>query len=135
MKFIIAIEPGTKRFAHGVAVPDLPGCFSAGDSVEEAFDNAAQAIELHCELLAEGGGDLPTLKAMTEHQANREYKGWVWGVVDVPIERYFGPAEKVNITVPARVLRRIDEYARAHGQSRSGFLTHAAVAEMAKSVN
>ena len=28
----------------------------------------------------------------------------MWGVVDVPIERYFGPAEKVNITVPARVL-------------------------------
>ena len=134
MKFIIAIEPGTKRTAHGVAVPDLPGCFSAGDSVEEAFDNAAQAIELHCELLAEDGGDLPTLKAMTEHQADRAYKGWVWGVVDVPIERYFGPAEKVNITVPARVLRRIDEYARAHGQSRSGFLTHAAVAEMAKSL-
>lgn len=135
MKFIIAIEPGTKRSAHGVAVPDLAGCFSAGDSIEEAFDNAAQAIELHCELLAEGGGDLPTLKAMTDHQANREYKGWVWGVIDVPIERYFGPAEKVNITVPARVLRRIDEYARAHGQSRSGFLTHAAVSEMAKSLD
>jgi predicted RNase H-like HicB family nuclease len=134
MKFVIAIEPGNKRTAHGVAVPDLPGCFSAGDSIEEAFDNAAQAIELHCELLAEGGGDLPTLKTMTEHQANREYKGWVWGVVDVPIERYFGPAEKINITVPARVLRRIDEYARAHGQSRSGFLTQAAITEMAKSV-
>jgi predicted RNase H-like HicB family nuclease len=134
MKFVIAIEPGNKRTAHGVAVPDLPGCFSAGDSIEGAFDNAAQAIELHCELLAEGGGDLPTLKTMTEHQANREYKGWVWGVVDVPIERYFGPAEKINITVPARVLRRIDEYARAHGQSRSGFLTQAAITEMAKSV-
>lgn len=134
MKFVIAIEPGNKRTAHGVAVPDLPGCFSAGDSIEEAFDNAAQAIELHCELLAEGGGDLPTLKTMTEHQANREYKGWVWGVVDVPIERYFGPAEKINIMVPARVLRRIDEYARAHGQSRSGFLTQAAITEMAKSV-
>lgn len=134
MKFVIAIEPGTKRAAHGVVVPDLPGCFSAGDSVEEAFDNAMQAIELHCELLAEGGGDLPTRKAMAEHQANREFKGWVWGVVDVPIERYFGPAEKINITVPARVLRRIDEYVRAHGQSRSGFLTQAAVTEMAKSV-
>ena len=135
MKFVIAIEPGSKRAAHGVVVPDLPGCFSAGDSIEEAFDNAGQAIELHCELLAEDGGDLPKLTAMTAHQANREYKGWVWDVVDVPIERYFGPAAKVNITVPARVLRRIDEYARAHGQSRSGFLTHAAIAEMAKSAD
>ena len=59
----------------------------------------------------------------------------MWGLIDVPIERYFGPAEKVNITVPARVLRRIDEYARAHGQSRSGFLTHAAVSEMTKSLD
>ena len=75
MKFIIAIEPGTKRSAHGVAVPDLPGCFSAGDSIEEAFDNAAQAIELHCELLAEGGGDLPTLKTMTEHQGQSRIQG------------------------------------------------------------
>jgi predicted RNase H-like HicB family nuclease len=30
MKFTIAIEPGTKKNAFGVAVPDLPGCFSAG---------------------------------------------------------------------------------------------------------
>ena len=59
MKFIIAIEPGSQRSAHGVAVPDLPGCFSAGDSVEEAFDNAAQAIEPHCELLTEDGKDCP----------------------------------------------------------------------------
>jgi hypothetical protein len=42
--------------------------------------------------------------------------------VDVPIEKYFGPAEKINITVPASTLRRIDEYARKHGETRSGFL-------------
>ncbi len=44
MKFTIAIEPGSKKTAFGVAVPDLPGCYSAGDSVEEAFDNAREAI-------------------------------------------------------------------------------------------
>ncbi len=76
MKIVIAIEPGTQRTAHGVAVPDLPGCFSAGDSIEEAFDNAAQAIELHCEWMAEYGGDLPTLKTMTVHRADRDYKDW-----------------------------------------------------------
>jgi predicted RNase H-like HicB family nuclease len=34
MKFTIAVEPGTKKAAFGVAVPALPGCFSAGDTVE-----------------------------------------------------------------------------------------------------
>jgi metal-responsive CopG/Arc/MetJ family transcriptional regulator len=47
-------------------------------------------------------------------------------MVDVPVESYWGPAEKVNITLPGRTLRRIDEYARAHGQTRSGFLAEAA---------
>jgi hypothetical protein len=46
------------------------------------------------------------------------------------VEQYLGRAEKVNITVPARLLRRIDEYAKSHGESRSGFLTRAAVQAM-----
>ena len=57
--------------------------------------------------------------------------GWIWAMVDVPVERYFGPAEKINITVPARVLVRIDDYAKRHGESRSGFLVRAAQVAMA----
>lgn len=126
MKFTIAIEVGTKKTAFGVVVPDLPGCFSAGDTVEEAFDNVREAIDTHCEILAEEGKSLPMPKSMSEWQADKGYKGWTWGIVDVPIERYFGPAEKINITVPALVLKRIDEYAVRRGESRSGFLVRAA---------
>src|SRR5262245_46740948 len=122
MKFTIAIESGTKKNAFGVVVPDLRGCFSAGDTIEEAFDKAREAIEAHCEVLAESGKELPRSKPMTEWQANREYKGWTWGIVEVPVEKYFGPAEKINITVPALILRRVDEYAQKHGETRSGFL-------------
>ena len=45
MKFTIAIEAGTKKTAFGVVVPDLPGCFSAGDTVEEAFDMRRETAE------------------------------------------------------------------------------------------
>jgi predicted RNase H-like HicB family nuclease len=89
VKFTIAIEAATKTSAFGVAVPDLPGCFSAGDTVEEAFDNAREAIEAHCEILAEEEKDLPQPRPMSEWQKDREYKGWTWGIVDVPIERFF----------------------------------------------
>jgi metal-responsive CopG/Arc/MetJ family transcriptional regulator len=51
--------------------------------------------------------------------------------VEVPVEKYLGPAEKINITVPRLLLSRIDEYARSHGSSRSGFLAQAARAAMA----
>ncbi|MBS0422690.1 MAG: type II toxin-antitoxin system HicB family antitoxin [Proteobacteria bacterium] len=69
---------------------------------------------------------------MSEWQSNKGYKGWTWGIVDVPIERLFGPAEKINITVPGRLLKQIDDYAKSHGQTRSGFLTNAAVEAMRK---
>lgn len=90
MKFIIAIEPGTKKTAFGVAVPDLPGCFSAGDTVEEAFDNAREAIGAHLRVLAAAGKDLPEPRPMSEWQAHEQYRGWIWGIVEVPVERMSG---------------------------------------------
>ncbi len=132
MKFIIAIEPGNDTTAWGVVVPDLPGCFSAGDTLDEAMENAREAIDLWCETVIEDGGDIPMGKTIALHQADPGYAGWVWAVVDVPVEKYLGPAEKINITVPRLLLSRIDEYARAHGATRSGFLAQAARAAMAQ---
>ena len=39
MLYAIAIEKGDEDTAYGVIVPDIPGCFSAGDTLEEAFEN------------------------------------------------------------------------------------------------
>ena len=130
MKFIIAIEPGTQTSAWGVAVPDLPGCFSAGDTLDEAMDNARQAIDQHVEIMIEDGAPIPRARTLAVLQADAAYAGWVWAVVDVPVEKYLGPAEKINITVPRLVLARIDEYAKSQGISRSGFLVEAARAAM-----
>jgi hypothetical protein len=64
---------------------------------------------------------------MSEWQKDKEYKGWTWGIVDVEVEKLFGPAEKINITVPALTLRRIDAYVESHKvDSRSAFLVKAA---------
>ena len=126
MKFIIAIEPGTETTAFGVVVPDLPGCFSAGDTLDNAVDNAREAIDLWCETVIEDGGDVPVAKSLAEHQSNPDFAGWIWAVIEVPVERYFGPAEKLNITLPRLLLAKIDEYTRAHGETRSGFLAEAA---------
>ena len=126
MRFIIAIEPGTDSSAFGVVVPDLPGCFSAGDTLDKAVDNAREAIDLWCETVIEDGGDVPVAKTLAEHQRDPGFAGWIWAVVEVPVERYFGPAEKLNITLPRLLLAKIDEYARSHGETRSGFLAEAA---------
>ena len=69
-------------------------------------------------------------RPLAEHRRDPELADAIWVVVDVDVTPYLGRAEKINITVPARVLRRIDEFARTHGQTRSGFLTQAALEAM-----
>nr|MBA3835536.1 type II toxin-antitoxin system HicB family antitoxin [Sphingomonas sp.] len=44
MRYPIAIEAGSDSTAFGVVVPDLAGCFSAGDSLDEAISNAEEAV-------------------------------------------------------------------------------------------
>ena len=87
MKFILAIEPATENTSFGVVVPALPGCFCAGDTLDEAIQNAQEAIALHCSTLIEDGLDLPPAQTIAQHQADPEYAGWVWAVVDVPVEK------------------------------------------------
>ena len=125
MRFTLALHTDD-GMAYGVTVPDLPGCFSAGDNLDEAIEAAREAIDAHCELLAEDGCDIPPAQSLAHHQADPALTGAVWAGVDVAVERYLGPAEKINITVPGRVLARIDAYAKRQGESRSGFLVRAA---------
>lgn len=114
----------------GVTVPDLPGCFSSGDTFDAAFDSVLEAIDLHLEGLTEEDGDIPVPRSIAEHRVNPDFADGVWAAVDVDVSRFEGRAEKVNITLPRRLLAKIDSYAKAHGESRSGFLAEAARAAM-----
>ena len=49
-----------------------------------------------------------------------------WAVVEVDASRVEGKTEKVNITLPRNLIRRIDEAAKTRGANRSGFLAEAA---------
>ncbi|MDR2365844.1 MAG: type II toxin-antitoxin system HicB family antitoxin [Zoogloeaceae bacterium] len=114
----------------GVTAPDLPGCFSAGDTFDEALDSMREAIALHLEGTEEEGGDLPVPRPIAFHRANPDFADGVWAFVEVDVSRFYGRAEKINITLPARLLAKIDEAARARGATRSGFLAEAARAAM-----
>ena len=45
---------------YGVTIPDLPGCFSAGTTVEEALANAEEAVLTHIEGLFLDNDPVPT---------------------------------------------------------------------------
>ena len=125
MKYPIAIEPGNANTAWGVVVPDLPGCFSAADSgIDEAIENAKQSIALWIETALDAGQSVPPPSTITTLQKQRAYKGWIWAIAEVSPELLSEEIERVNISLPKRVLARLDAKAKAFGETRSGFIAH-----------
>ncbi|WP_323841577.1 MULTISPECIES: type II toxin-antitoxin system HicB family antitoxin [unclassified Moraxella] len=135
MLFPIAIEkPANEHECYGVIVPDIAGCFSAGDTPEEAIKNAHEAISLHLESMAEDGDTLPTAKPIFYHQGNSDYDGMLWAVVEVDISAFMGKAEKINVTLPSLLITKIDDKVNAHKslyKSRSNYLAQLAMADLA----
>jgi predicted RNase H-like HicB family nuclease len=125
MKFALALhtDDGVK---YGVTVPDLPGCFSAGDTLDEAIEMAREAIDLHCEGLYEDEASIPAPRPLSEHKANPDLAEAVWAIVEVDVEKYLSKPVRLNISLPEGLVRSIDEYARTHHMTRSGFLAKAA---------
>ncbi len=129
MRYPVAIEPGDDSRAWGVVVPDLPGCFSAGDTLDEAIEKAREAIELHIDGLLDDGEAVPLARSVGEHQARTEFSGWIWAVVEIDPAMLDDQVERVNITLPRRVLSRLDRAAKAAGETRSGYIARLAIGE------
>ena len=128
MKFPIAIEPGNSRQTWGVVVPDLPGCFSASDhGIDQAIDNAKEAIELWIETALDMDQVIPQPSLISELQKRKEYKGWIWAMVEIDPALMSDEVERVNITLPKRVLARLDSKAKKYGETRSGLIAHLAL--------
>ena len=111
--------------SYGVTVPDLPGCFSGGATLEETLDLTREVIEGHVETLLLDGQPIPELQSMQFHQANPDYADGIWALVVVDLSKLSGKTVRVNITMPERVLAIADEAANREGESRSGLLTRA----------
>jgi len=113
---------------YGVSFPDLPGCVTAGSTLDEARAMAEEALALHLEGLAEDGEPIPepsSLEGVMNNPVNRN------GVAILVMAETKTKIVRVNITLPDDTLREIDQYAEAHGFTRSGFLAQAAKRAMA----
>ncbi|MBS97176.1 MAG: type II toxin-antitoxin system HicB family antitoxin [Oceanospirillaceae bacterium] len=115
--------------AYGVTVPDLPGCFSAGDTLEEAIGNVNEAIDLQLETLVEDGEDIPQASQLEELTHQEEYSGGVWFMIEVDLTRYMGQIDRLNITLPHLLVTKIDKTVSENKlfKNRSHFLVEAAL--------
>jgi predicted RNase H-like HicB family nuclease len=104
----------------GVDFPDFPGCVTAGVTIEEARQLAEEALQMHVEGMTEDGEALPapsSLDAIMADPANADAVA-----ILVTLAEAADRAVRINITLPERLLRRIDARAR----NRSAFLARAA---------
>lgn len=116
-----------KKSDYGVSVPDLPGCVSAGSTLDEALAMAKEAIELHLEGLLEDEGAYPLPTPIEKLQGDPDWKGGTWAIVTIDETTLRVKVARVGITMPQRVLDAIDRHAKEHGETRSGLLARAAV--------
>ena len=65
-------EAGPDR-AVGIWFPDLPGCFSAGDTIDEAVRNAPEAIALYAEALTRAQRSLPPPRLLSDLKKDRSF--------------------------------------------------------------
>ncbi len=83
MFYPIAISMGDDEQAWGVEVPDVPGCFSAGEDLEDAITMVQQVIEGHFEMLVEYGAPFPSASSVALHAADPKYAGCTWALVEI----------------------------------------------------
>jgi len=124
MASYIALLRKDNNSDYGVEFPDLTGCISAGRTLEEARQMAAEALAAHVAFLREDRDEVPAPSPLDVIAKRSEIKGAVPFMVELkePSDR----AIRINITVPERVLHLIDEAAAPIGGNRSVFMVSAA---------
>ncbi len=121
----IFIEQGK---AYGLTLPDIPGCNTAGDTLEQALANVQDAVEL----TLEGAREKPAPTSLERFRDSPLYRDAVWAMVNVDLGFLDTRTVRVNVTIPAGTLEEIDKAAKGRGLTRSAFLVRAARREMAR---
>lgn len=130
MKYPIVIHKDPDS-DYSVTIPDLPGCFSAGATIEEAIAMAQEAAECHIEGMLLDLETIPAPRDIEAHRNNTGYEGGIWALVDVDISKLSLKSRRINISMPEKLIVTVDRYAKKFGASRSALLSQAVTEYMA----
>lgn len=122
MKYFYALVRKDADSAFGIEFPDLPGCFSAADEIEDVLPSACEALELWFEDQADIiPMQLDQVRALVaEDLAEGAF------IVAVPLIRQTGKLVRANISLDRGMLDAIDKAAGERKLTRSAFLADAA---------
>jgi predicted RNase H-like HicB family nuclease len=129
MKQYVAVVEKDRDSAFGIWFPDVDGCFSAGDTLEEASANAAAALRQHVEALESAGQAVPPSRSMDDVLREKDVRRAVSkGAVlfAVPLLSDAGRTVRINVSLDRGLVDQIDTAASKRGLTRSAFLAQAA---------
>ena len=115
--------------AFGVWFPDVDGCFSAGDTLDEAVVSAGTALRQHAEALQSAGKDVPNARDVEAVLRDKDVKAAVKTgalLFAVPLLADAGRTVRINVSLDKALVDQIDEAAEARGLTRSAFIAQAA---------
>ncbi|KKC24441.1 type II toxin-antitoxin system HicB family antitoxin [Sphingomonas sp. SRS2] len=122
MKYFYAVVHKDADSAYGVNFPDLPGCHSAADDLDDVLPNAIEAMDLWLEDQAEP--DASSVATVREAAAADLADGAF--LIAVPRMTVSGKVTRVNLSLDMGTLAAIDAAATARKLTRSAFLAEAA---------
>ena len=59
LRYTILLRRNDGAHGYSVIVPELPGCFTQGDDLDEALIHAKEAIECYLESMIDDGEEIP----------------------------------------------------------------------------
>ncbi|MCT2398544.1 type II toxin-antitoxin system HicB family antitoxin [Novosphingobium mangrovi (ex Huang et al. 2023)] len=104
---------------YSVFFPDLPGCTTAGDTMQEAVMNAHEALSGHILEMVHDGEEIPVPSDFDNLEIDPEADMAALVMVQAELP---GRSVRINVTMDEGLLAAIDKVAA----NRSGFLAQAA---------
>ena len=127
MLYPVYVHTGDAQHAHGVSFPDFPGCFAAADTWEGLPAAIQEAVQAHFHGEPEV---VPVPTPLEVLAADNRFTGGLWLLAEVDLSRIDTRPVRLNVSLPANLVQRIDAWATEHHMTRSGFLAQAAQAAM-----
>jgi predicted RNase H-like HicB family nuclease len=118
MTYFIALVHKDVDSSFGVQFPDIPGCFSAADEMDDVVANAAEALSLWAE-----DTDMPHPRSIQEIIADREIAAELAAgafLVSVPFTENDTRVVSANISLERGMLKAIDAAAKRRKLTRRG---------------
>lgn len=116
-----------KDGAWGVRIPDFPGCYGAGDTIDEAVQDATRALREFAADMVTDGEKIPDPRGILAIQKALSAAGETGGImVYIPLLLDKSRSVRANISLDAGLLELIDDEAKRRGITRSAFIASAA---------